>query len=94
VISADVHNLESQMEQLRRRRDETRDPVLHQLRGVMEMLQQQQQSVDPQHAQLTNAIDTLQQTAAQLAGTNSQLEANVLDKINEYVMVTLLSVSR
>jgi len=81
--SADVHKLESHLEQLRHRRDDARDPVLHQLRGVLEMLQQRQQSMEPQQTHLATVIDTLQQTVAQLAGTNSQLEANVLEKINE-----------
>jgi len=86
VNAADVHGLETHLEQLRRRRDDpARDPVLHQLRGVVEMLQQQrdQSQQDPQHARLTGVIDTLQQTTSQLASTNSRLEATVLEKIHE-----------
>jgi len=83
VCVVDVRNLESHLEQSRRRRDEARDPVLHQLRGVVEMLQQRNQSHEPQQARLTTAIDTLQQTTSELASTNDQLEAKILDKINE-----------
>jgi len=86
MCHADAHNLESHMEQLRRRRDDARDPVLHQLRGLLEVLQQHEQSHDPQQARLTTAIDTLRQTTAELAGTNDQLEAKIMGKINECVL--------
>jgi len=80
---ADVRNLESHLDQLRRRRDDARDPVLHQLRGMLEMLQQREQSQDPQQARLSTVIDTLQQTAAELGGTNDRLETKLLEKINK-----------
>jgi len=83
VCAADVRNLESHLDHLRRRRDDARDPVLHQLRGVVEMLQQREQSHDPRQAQLTTAINTLQQTTADLVTTNDQLEAKILEKINQ-----------
>ena len=83
ICCVDMRNLESHLEQSRRRRDDARDPVLHQLRGVVEMLQQRTQSHDPQQARLTTAIDTLQQTTTELASANDQLEAKILDKINE-----------
>jgi len=79
----DVHSLESHMEQLRRRRDDARDPVLHQLRGVLETLQQREQSNDRHQAHLSDLTDALQRTTAQLASNNGQLEASVMDKINE-----------
>ena len=81
--TTDVRSLESQLEQVRRRRDDARDPLLHQLRGVIEMLQQQQLSADPQQTRLASVVDSLQQTTTQLASNNSQLEAAVLTKINE-----------
>lgn len=83
AVYADVHNLESHLEQVRRRRDDARDPVLHQLRAVLEMLQQRQAALDPQQARLTAAVDTLQQTTASLGTVNSQLETKVLDGIKE-----------
>jgi len=83
VCHTDVHNLESHLEQLRRRRDDARDPVLHQLRGAVEMLQQRELSHDSQQARLTTTVDTLQQTTAELTSTNDQLEAKILNKINE-----------
>jgi len=83
VCRVDVHNLESHLEQLRRRRDDARDPVLHQLRGVLESLQQREQAHDPQQARLTSAIDALHQTTAKLASTGDQLETKVLEKVNE-----------
>jgi len=83
VCHSDVHNLESHLEHLRRRRDDARDPVLHQLRAVLEMLQQHEQSLDPQQARLTSAVDTLHQTTTELASSNDQLQTNILEKINE-----------
>ena len=80
---ADVHSLESHLEQLRRRRDDARDPVLHQLRAVLEVLQQREQSHDPHQARLTSAIDTLYQTTTELASSSDQLETKILEKINE-----------
>jgi len=78
-----MQSLESHMEQLRRRRDDARDPVLQQLRGMLETLQQHEQSHEPQQARLISAIDTLRQTTADLAGSSDQLETSILHKINE-----------
>lgn len=83
VCHVDVHNLESHLDQLRRRRDDARDPVLHQLRAVLETLQQREQSHEPQQARLSTAIDTLHQTTTELSSSNDQLETKILDKINE-----------
>jgi len=71
------------METVRRRRDDARDPVLQQLRGLVETLQQSEQSLEPQQARLTAAIDTLRQTTAQLSSSNDQLETSIMHKINE-----------
>jgi len=83
VCPTDVHNLESHLEQLRRRRDDARDPVLHQLHAVLEMLQQREQSLDPQQARLSSAVDTLHHTTTELASSNDQLQTKILEKINE-----------
>jgi len=80
---ADVRSLESHLEQLRRRRDDARDPVLHQLRAMLEMLQQREQSHDPHQVRLSAAVDALQHASTELTNANDQLEAKIVEKINE-----------
>jgi len=85
VFSTDMQQMESQIQQVQRRRDETRDPVLNQLKAVMETMQRREQAEEPVHERLTGAVEALKLTNAQMASNTGELEAKLIKKINGYV---------
>jgi hypothetical protein len=84
-VLKDMQQMESQMQQVQRRRDETRDPLLNQLRALMETIQRREQSHEPVHERLTGAVEALKLTNAQMASNTGDLEAKLLKKINGLV---------
>jgi hypothetical protein len=77
-----MQQMESHLQQVQRRRDESRDPVLNQLRAVTETLQRRDLAQEPVHERLTGAVEALKLTSSQMATNSGELETKLLKKIN------------
>ena len=71
VCVADTEQLETHLEAVRRRHDESRDPLVQELRGLVEGIQQQDEARQPLYAQLGElggqlraAVDGVQASSA------------------------------
>lgn len=77
-----MQQMESHLQQVQRRRDEARDPVLNQLRAVTETLQRRELAQEPVHERLTGAVEALKLTSSQMVTNGGELETKLLKKIN------------
>lgn len=89
-LFTDMQQMESQMQQMQRRKDEARDPVLNQLKAVTETMQRREQSQEPVHERLNGAVEALRVTNAQMVTSTGELESKLLKKINGLVCWPLL----
>ena len=77
AIIPDLRQLETHLEQIRRRHEEGRDPIVGQLRGMVEAVRHTAEGQKPVAAQLQGLSQSLQASVDQVKVSQSEVEAAV-----------------
>ena len=65
------------METVRKKHEEARDPIVGQLRAMVDSFKRRDESYEPMYRQMNTLVPTLQTSVAQIQANQQELEQNI-----------------
>ena len=73
------------MEVVRKKHEETRDPVVGQLRSMVDALKRREEAYEPLYRQMNTIVPTLQTSVAQIQTSQQELEQHIKQSLLGYL---------
>ncbi len=90
--SVDTRALEHHLEAIRKKHEESRDPVVGQLRSMVDVMKRKDDAFEPMYRQLSTIVPTLQSSVAQMQASQQKMEENLKQSLKRCVLSFLLFV--
>ncbi len=91
-LCLDTSHLENHMEQVKKRHEEARDPLIGQLRAMVEAFKRKEDSREPLYRQLGSLAQTMQASVSQIEHGQKELEQKMNQGLLRYCVLNIVHV--
>ena len=70
------------MEAIRKKHEESRDPIVGQLRSMVDAFKRRDEAYEPMYRQMNTLVPTIQTSIAQMQSSQQELEKNIKQSLH------------